>query len=255
MEYKELVNLGLSEKEAKVYLASLELGKSTVQEIAKRARVKRVTTYVQIENLTKKGLMSTSTEGKKQFYYAEDPEKLSLLFREQALNIQRKQDHLKKILPELKSLNKESFKNKPFVRYFEGKDGMRAIAEELFGSMTKEKEVKMIYSYDLLLKMFTKQEIEEMRKKRQNKSIKAKIITNDKDKKLTTDGKVKRISSYKYKIKSDIAIFGNKVRMVTQEGERSGLIIDNKQIAETLSILFDLAWENDKKRSEQKRQE
>lgn len=251
MQYKELTNLGLSDKEAKVYMASLELGKSTVQEISKKAGVNRATTYVQIESLKDKGLMSTSTEGKKQFYHAEDPEKLSLLFRDQAIAIQRKQEHLKKILPELKLLNTKKSKDKPVVRYFEGKEGMRAIAEELFDTAPNN-EVRMIYSYDLLLKMFTQKEIEEMRKKRQNKKVKAKIITNDKYSRLETDGKVERIPEDKYKINSDIAVFGNKIRMVTQEGGSAGLIINNKQIANTLRILFDLAWDNNSKKKKKK---
>jgi len=38
---QELKNLGLSEKEAIIYLASLEIGPSTIQEISKRAQIKR----------------------------------------------------------------------------------------------------------------------------------------------------------------------------------------------------------------------
>ena len=37
MDYRELTYLGLAEKEAKVYLAALELGKSPVQKIAEKA--------------------------------------------------------------------------------------------------------------------------------------------------------------------------------------------------------------------------
>ena len=38
---KILKNIGLNEKEAKIYLALLELGKSKVPEIAKKAELKR----------------------------------------------------------------------------------------------------------------------------------------------------------------------------------------------------------------------
>ena len=64
LEFK-LKELGLAEKEAKVFLASLELGSSAVQEIAKKAEINRATTYVIIEKLMKKGLMS-SVGGKRQ---------------------------------------------------------------------------------------------------------------------------------------------------------------------------------------------
>ncbi|PLX27003.1 hypothetical protein C0583_05435 [Candidatus Parcubacteria bacterium] len=239
MDYKELTYLGLSEKEAKVYLASLELGSSTVQKISQKAKVNRATTYVVIEALINKGMMSQYTEGKKQYFVAESPEKLSLLFREQAMEIQRKHEYLDKILPQLRGLNSDK-KDGPVVRYFEGKEGMRAIAEEIFVNDNKGK-IRMIYSYDLLVDMFGEDEIKEMRKKRQSKQIKAEIITNDEQNRLETDASVYRVSTDKNKITSDVAIFGDRVRIISQKGKQSGLVIENKEIANTLKTLFDLA--------------
>ena len=244
---KDLEYLGLSEKEALIYVAALELGKAPVQKIAQKAGVNRATTYVIIEALSKKGLISNYTEGKKQFFCAEAPEKLSLLFREEVMEIQRRQEYLDKILPELKSLSK-STKN-PVVRYFEGKTGMRAIAEELF-DVKQDELVNMIYSYDLLKKMFSEEEILEMRKKRQSKNIKAQIITNDEKNDLKTDAKIFRIPASKYEITSDIAIFGDKVRMVNQKGEFFGVIIESKEISNTLKILFKLACKNLKEKED-----
>jgi sugar-specific transcriptional regulator TrmB len=71
--------LDLSEKEAKVYIASLELGLSTIQEIAGKSQISRSTTYEVIESLMEKGLMSALTKGKKKYFSAESPEKLMSL--------------------------------------------------------------------------------------------------------------------------------------------------------------------------------
>ncbi|MCX6800540.1 MAG: hypothetical protein NT091_05345 [Candidatus Falkowbacteria bacterium] len=57
-----LEQLGFSKKEASVYLASLELGASSVQKIAEQAQVNRVTTYVIIEGIKSK-VIYTSSEG------------------------------------------------------------------------------------------------------------------------------------------------------------------------------------------------
>ncbi len=54
---RELSALGLSQKEATVYVALLELGTASVQAIARRADLVRPTTYVILEALTKKGLV------------------------------------------------------------------------------------------------------------------------------------------------------------------------------------------------------
>lgn len=104
MDYRELTNLGLSEKEAKVYLAALELGKCPVQKISQKAGVNRATTYFIIKGMMKKGLMSSYTEGKKQFFFAEAPEKLKILFKDQELALKRKEEYLEKIITKISNL-------------------------------------------------------------------------------------------------------------------------------------------------------
>ncbi len=242
MNYRELVNLGLSEKESKVYLASLELGNSTVQKIAEKAKVNRATAYVIIEELAAKGLVSYFTEGKKQLFCAESPEKLSLLFREQAMEIQRKHEYLEKLLPELKAL-KQNEEERPVVRYFEGKDGMRAMAEEFFIS-NHDEPAKMIYSVDLIKNIFSEEEIIDLRKRRQNKNVDVEAIVNDENGSLKSDADIVIIPSDKYNITSDIAFFDNKVRIATQKGKLAGIIIENKEIANTFKVLFDLAFKS-----------
>lgn len=79
MYEQSLKNLDLSEKEAVVYLASLELGSSTIQEIAKKSQISRSTAYEVIESLIKKGLMSSLTKGKKKYFSAAAPETLTTL--------------------------------------------------------------------------------------------------------------------------------------------------------------------------------
>lgn len=242
MDYRELNYLGLNEKEAKVYLAALELGKSSVQNIAKKADVNRATTYVIIESLIKKGLISTANENKKQYFIAEAPEKLSLLFREEAMAIQRKQEYLDRLLPELKSL-RQNDKDKPVVRFFEGKAGLRAMSEEFFLSDHNE-PAQMIYSVDLLSEVFSDEEIKKIRERRQNKKISVQAIVNDKNKKLKTDAEFYRVDYKTHPITADIAFFGDKIRIATQKDNLVGLIIENKEISDTLKTLFKLAFEN-----------
>ena len=58
MFQKLFSNLGVDEKEAKVYLSALEIGSSPVSEIAVKAKMNRVTTYGFLEKLVKKGMVS-----------------------------------------------------------------------------------------------------------------------------------------------------------------------------------------------------
>lgn len=241
MDYRELVNLGLAEKEAKVYLAALELGKSPVQAISKRAKVNRATTYVILETLMKKGLVSSLTEGKKQLFFAETPEKLSLIFREQEIQIKERQETLKKLLPELKSIKAPENEN-PAVRYFEGKEGLIAMTEEFYLT-TQNETAKMIYPLDLIKEIFTKEERENFTKRRIKKGVNTEVIytAEEGERKSSPDGKRIKVDEQKFPITSEIAIFSNKVRLSSLKGKLQGMIIEDNEIAKTLKSLFKLA--------------
>ncbi|MEK7106984.1 MAG: helix-turn-helix domain-containing protein, partial [Patescibacteria group bacterium] len=60
-----LSQLGLSGQESAVYLAALELGFSSISDIAKKAGIKRPTTYYIVDELIKKNLVSRAPKGKR----------------------------------------------------------------------------------------------------------------------------------------------------------------------------------------------
>src|SRR3989338_8026582 len=121
----QLQRLGLSENEAKIYMAMLELGSATVLEISAKAEVNRPTTYVQIESLKRMGLASTQTKGKKQLFIAESPEQIEFMIERQKGELEHKN---------LFNLSD----SKPQVRFFEGKEGLIKMQDELIRVNPKE---------------------------------------------------------------------------------------------------------------------
>ena len=99
--FKDLEKFGLGEKEAKVYLASLELGPSTAAQIAQKADVNRATTYVAVESLIKQGLLSSHEKDSKTFFSAEDPAMLKRLLDQQREEVKNKLSSLEELLPGL----------------------------------------------------------------------------------------------------------------------------------------------------------
>ncbi len=118
---QELKKLNLTEKEARVYLALLELGPATPYKIAKKSHLKRPTAYVIAEELVEKGLIIQMTGEKQKMYIARSPESY-------VEDVERKVREAKKILPELLALQKKK-SDKPNVLYFEGLEGMRQAYE------------------------------------------------------------------------------------------------------------------------------
>jgi len=243
---KELQEIGFNEKEARVYLASLELGQSTVQKISQKAGVNRATAYFIIESLTKKGLMSSFHQNKKQFFIAADPNRLSELLEQQKESVKKNEKKLKELLPQLQSIDTKQ-KNRPVVKYYEGKEGILTMLEEFLKA--KEGVISMAYSVDAVKGVFTEEEAKRYKNKATKKNIKRKVIYTYKDGALEKASESKRIKVpfNIFPIKSDIAIYDDKIRIASLGKRLVGIIIEDREIAESFKAILDLAWEGAKK--------
>ena len=240
---QELISLGLSDKEAKTYLSALELGYDTVQNIAKKANINRPTAYVVLDSLRKKGIVTTFEKDKKTYYSAESPDRLVSLLQKQREEIETKEKEFSKLLPEFKAIFNLS-KEKPTVRFFEGKPGLMAMREDFL--KTTDKKIEAFYNIDDLNKVFTEKENQEFTTKREKKNIKTfAIYTSVKGpiKRPQAPGQRKFIPFDKYPVSSDITIYNNKVAIASLKGKLSGVIIESKEIANTLRSLFYLAFQ------------
>lgn len=245
MYEKELQTLGLSEKETAVYLAALELGPETAQNLAKKARINRPTTYAQIESLKKKGLMSEITKGKKTFYVAEDPEKLESLLHTFEQELGFKKIELGRILPGLAELFAGAG-DRPKVRFFEGIEGARTVQEDIL--KTSEGGCSIV-NLDKLFALFPKYE-EEFSKKRIARNIRARTIytrqggplKNANDPQKLREAKF--ISPEKFPVEADLTIYGRRVAIMTYHQQSAAVIIESREIAETLRAIFNLIWQS-----------
>lgn len=239
---QELQDFGLSEKEARVYLAALELGKTTADELAKQAKVNRSTTYVQIESLKQKGLMSSYDEGKKTYFVPESPEYLKRLFEKQSGELESKQKELEKLLPNLSKMF-ETAGERPRVRFFEGKEGLVTMREEVLKS--RAKEISVVYSFDALKKVFSQEELDSFIKKRADRDIRTRALYTSREEKLEprplTENRL--ISEKISPIDADIVIYGDTVAVMALKNKLMGVIIENEDIAQSMRSVFNLAWE------------
>lgn len=239
----QLKNLGLSEGEVKTYLASLELGSDTVIHLARRAGIKRPTCYVMIESLTRKGLISSFTKGKKRYFSPENPEKILDIILGQKSEIESKEKGLENILPELISLFNLSEK-KPRVRFFEGKEGIKTIQRDIL--KTKASEIFEFVAIDPAFKLFPPTPGDHRQKiTKKYKSIKV-IYTGSKGKILSSkEGLTERrfIPEKKFPFSVEINIYGNKLAIASSTGTIMGVIIESEEIANTMRSIFNLSWE------------
>lgn len=255
MEYiQELTSLGLKDKEAAVYLSCLELGPSPVQPIARKAKVVRATTYVILESLMKMGLVTKYKEGKKTLFSSETPRQLLRLLERQEEVIQEKQQSLESILPELQMLTKAAG-DKPSVRYFEGKEGLRAIRQEILMHARTGDTVCNFTPADHLRGVFAKDE-DTHYNQRVAKGIYAKTIFTTTSKKLkqewlstVLDKKTELlfVPPENFLVPAGMTIFRDRIGIGSYTGKLFGVVIESEQMANMMRVIFELAWETAKR--------
>lgn len=239
----ELKQIGLSDKEAKVYLASLELGKSSVQDIAKKAGVNRTTAYNMIESLIKRSLLYTAKSGKRLAYVAENPEKILELVRLRKNDFEENEQDIIAILPELKSIYNLG-PEKPRIRFFEGKD----VAKEIFNDVlqTKPHSIDEVYSADYLREVFSKEESETIHQQMVAEKIKQRTLYTRKEGPYETalSGSEERfLPQDKFPVSANIIIYDKKIALIALRGKLIGVIVESEEIARTMQTLFQLAWD------------
>ncbi len=249
MYEQSLKNLDLSEKEAVVYLASLELGLTTIQEIAGKSQISRSTTYQVIESLMKKGLMSALTKGKKKYFSADVPERLMTLIDIKERELEKRKKELKAILPELKELARLSGE-RPKIKFYNGKQGIRRIQEDIgrtknLGSI--EEFVPLDDAYQLF-QAHPRDHRHEMGKK--IKVPERMIYTSKKGEILPQKkGPIETlfIPIEKFPFHTEITIYAYKVALVSFGRKQIGVVLESEDIANTLRCMFDLLWKALKK--------
>ena len=244
---KELQDVGLSEKEARIYLAALELGPATAEQLAKRAKIVRSTAYVQIESLMKKGLMSTYEEGKKTFFAPESPAYLKQLFeRERALLDARQKELESAVLPKLTELF-ESAGEHPAVRFFDGKEGIKALREEVLTA--KDKDIYVISANNDLTTVFSQKELDDYSERRIKKGLVTHLLYTRAEGKLN-DFKSGYAESTKHayvrpdtlKLATDMVIFDDNVGIMTLKGKLLGTIIKSRDVRDSVLSIFKFIW-------------
>lgn len=235
-----LQSLGLNEKEARVYVALLQLGRGSAYAVADKSGLKKPTTYVILGELAKKGLVSRVPRQRKQLFVAKPPDEFFAL-AEERLSV------AKKTLPELMAIA-EGKTPKVRMLYYEGLSGVR---DALWYRM-KELEGKELVGFYAteenaspdLTEVF--QEFNDAMKK--NRMTVRGIVPEHQSLKpwRETDaayGRTMKVVPYEaYSAKNSIDVGDTFVRILSF-GELQGVVVENPSVAEAMRQIFEMLWQ------------
>lgn len=245
---KYLQDIGLTFNEASIYLSLLQVDGATALEISKKTKINRSTVYVTIESLSKKGLVSETTVGKKTQFQAEPPERIRTYVERRKIELEEMEKRLDDVVPQIKSFTRDSGE-RPIVKYFEGKEGIISSSEELLQDKNeKGGNMYMIYPKDDLEDLFTETDRLRLRKIRLDKNIRSKVLyTSLKSERLSDEtGDRIKIDQNAYPVSCDISIYNDKVRISILGKKLSSIFIRSKDFAETMRSLINLIIDKSK---------
>jgi sugar-specific transcriptional regulator TrmB len=137
---EQLSELGLSKKEAILYLALLELGPSSVQELAKTTKLNRSGIYSCLESLIKEDFSYMQEKDDTRIYTAKSPEVLMKKAELLAKTFSKTSRESLSLLTDLNGLAPR-FKPEPRVLFSEGRAGLNTIKNTVF-SLPRQTQIK-----------------------------------------------------------------------------------------------------------------
>jgi len=254
VEEHELISqvegFGLSNKEARVYLAALSLGGASVQMIADRAGIKRVTTYVILESLQGQGLVAQTVKAKKTFFLAEDPTHLERLLERKANEVAEQIKSLRKVLPRLDAVRSEP-NDSPELNFYDGADSVRGLFRDFYTTpFGKASEILLFCNLDELTDILPESSLNLAKAERLAKGITGRLIYTSEHIRLnSSEEKAQmRVSRFvppsKYPVTGDISVMGDCVVLISLSKNRPvGVRIRNAEMARSMKALFEMAWD------------
>lgn len=240
---EHLIRFGIPEKEARVYIALLELGPSSVSEVAKRAKVPRTNTYHLLNALVAKGLVSFHEKTSKMVFSAEDPHRIVQMLKNKSEEYNRFHKEANELMPEFRSIyNKQDGKLR--MRFFEGVEGVISAYED---TLTAQEEIlgyaSVEYQHNFFPGYFPSYYT---RRTKAGISVRCFLADTPETRRIKTLDKAHLRKTYlipqRFAISPEINIYDNKVAIMSLK-EKFGAIIESKEVADAFRNVFELALE------------
>lgn len=245
--YKQLIRIGLTKGESKVYIALLELGSSTVGPIVNRSGIAYSNIYEVLQRLMEKGLASFVIKNKTKYFQAANPEYLKEFLEKKEKEIERNKRFLDEILPRIHML--QGTKPEQESEIFIGLKGLRAAYAKLVAGYTGG-DWLFFYIYR---EEYAKESdaffrsISPMFKKLQGLSARGVCNKEYKKSPFVKTATFMKVRYVDFPIPGIIDIYRDKILIVSWGAKPVSFLITSKQTADAMQEYFESVWKIAKK--------
>ncbi len=237
----KLVRLGFTQNEAAVYLALLQLDSALVQDIARLAQVKRVTTYSVLKSLVKKGLVSEFKKADELRYAAESPMIIQALLAVEERELTVRQELAAPLVERLQVFFQKNSK-KPKIRYVDSLEGLRVMQKEFEQIGEDIFQIVGLDTFDKLHGRDVNREhlshLEEKGRKIRAILVTDRVVASPKE----TNIEFLTISPSLVPIKGEMTVCGDRTALFSYSDSLVAIDIHSVTIAEMVRNMLELAW-------------
>lgn len=238
---KILERLGLRRQEIAIYMVLLEHGPMQISDICTETNLYRPMVYKYLPKLVERQIVTVMKRGKRKVYSIESPEKLLSV-------VKMLENSVQLAIPEMRAMF-ESSQNRPIIHFYEGKEGIIYVYEDVIRTLKKG---DMFYRYasgsaekkSLRSTYMPKN----YRKIRDEKQLERFVITNranagTKQKRMERAMKIvpEKYGLFDYDITQ--IVYANKMALIDYNTE-TAIVIENEVLAKfqakIFKIIFDL---------------
>jgi sugar-specific transcriptional regulator TrmB len=247
---KELIELGMSEKEAEIFMICVKAGEVTANRVSDLAGLARSTTYDLLDKLRHKGFITTFVKDKKTYFLANNSEILITNLEEEKRDLLKdignRKEILKDISPKLKEMQNQINK-KPIAEIFEGKVSISGILDDIVEDA--KSNIKIIGSQENAIEKID-YKTDKFRNRRKERGIKTYQILEDskeaRKEKLDKLTELRFLKSLK-ESKDAIFIYNDVTVHLILSGELTAIRIKSKEYTKAQEINFDELWSKARK--------
>lgn len=242
-DIEALMAAGLSQNEAAVYLDLRSYGESQTGKICERTGIPSSRIYPVLGSLLAKGLVSYKVVNNIKVFRASEPEALSQLFEEREKSIREEKERLLESISKLKLIRPDERMGD--FRYYKGIRGIKSLYNEVINYWKKGDEYLIASAPTESFRKLDAFFLETVHKKRVKDGVKLRMLINKSGKEWGPTREKMPLSEVRYldmDTKTEYGVLNDYFFMVTYAEEPYGLLIRDRNFADTYRMFFDLLW-------------
>lgn len=233
-----IIGVGYGDNEARVYIASLELGEATITDLSNKAGIPRTTCQHAIRLLQQHGLMNYYVKRRRKYWIAENPQKM-------ITRLEGQEGLLKTILPKLQAMHYAA-EFRPTARIFHGIKEVRQIFDDIIET---KQHIRSLTAVEIMSSLFEEVFTDFIFRRHQH-HLRVQLLTNSSpfsEQLSKNDEKELRQTRFlppSIKLKNATFIYGRKTAIISlSKSLVTGIIIEDPEFSATQDSIFYYLWD------------